>query len=102
MEKIINGKKYSTETGVFLAKYEYSNSRDVYFVNEELYKTKNGTYFLYYEGGALSKYSVSVGNNGMDGSDGIEILTKEEAQEFMVENADVDEYEKEFGEVEEG
>ena len=102
MEKIINGKKYSTETGELLATYEYSNPRDYHYVTEELYKTKKGTYFLYYKGGALSKYSVSVGNNGMDGSDGIELLTKEEAQEFMVENADVDKYEEEFGEVEEG
>ncbi|MDT2830275.1 hypothetical protein P7H62_03705 [Vagococcus carniphilus] len=102
MEKIINGKKYSTETGESLATYEYGNATNWEYVYEELYKTKKGTYFLYYKGGAMSKYSESVGNGGSSGSAGIELLTEEEAKEFMVSYASVDEYEQEFGEVEEG
>ncbi|HCM89013.1 MULTISPECIES: hypothetical protein [Vagococcus] len=102
MKKIINGKAYNTETGTLLATYEYGYGMDFRKVLEELYVTKKGAYFLYYFGGPSSKYGESIGNNQMSESSGIKLLSKDEAKEFMEENGDADDYEKYFGEVEEG
>lgn len=102
MEKIINNKKYSTETGVLLATYVYGEGSSWQYVCEELYRSKKGTYFMYYEGGAMSKYSESVGNRQTSGSEGIELLSINEAKDFMLEHSTAEEYEQEFGEVEEG
>ncbi len=53
MKKIINGKTYNTDTADFIDSV-YPNG----FSNwtEELYKKKNGEYFLYIKGGPYTKY----------------------------------------------
>lgn len=103
MKKIINGRAYNTETGILMASYQYgSNMSDWSFVSEELYITKKGSYFLYFEGGAMSKYAERVGKNETSCNSGIKVLSEEEAREFMEKYGDTDEYEKYFGEVEEG
>lgn len=71
MKEIINNKKYDTTTALILG------SKD----NENMYKTKNGTYFK-------TNY------------DGITPLTNDEAKEWLGK-VDADMYIKEFGDVEE-
>lgn len=102
MKKIINGKVYNTETAKHLATFEYGRGRDFDRVNEELYQTKNGTFFLYYEGGPNSSYSEEVGQNEWSGSEGLRIVDEDEAKEFIEKNGDVETYIEVFGEVEEG
>lgn len=102
IKKIIDGKKYNTETGTQLAIRENGNSRDWAYIHEELYKSPKGTYFLAYEGGPLSKYGIDVGNRQTSGSDGILLLSIEEAEDFMKNHAELEEYEREFGKVKEG
>lgn len=41
-------------------------------------------------------------NNKKSGSEGIELLSINEAKEFMLEHSSAEEYEQEFGKVEEG
>lgn len=101
MKKIINNKLYDTETAREIDYYQYSSSSDFYYVYEALYKKRTGEYFLYGEGGAMSKYSVSCGNRQYSGSSEIIPLSKEEAKEWAVENMDADDFMEEFGEVEE-
>lgn len=53
MKKIINGKTYNTDTAEFIDSVHpkgFSNW------TEELYRKKNGEYFLYIKGGPSTKY----------------------------------------------
>lgn len=60
MKKIIDGKLYNTETATFLGDYEYSHSGDFRHMYEALYQTKKGTYFLFGDGGQLSRYGTAL------------------------------------------
>ena len=101
MKKIINGKKYDTKTakemGCWSNNY-YCN--DFNYCEETLYRKKTGEYFLYGEGGAMSKYSQSCGNMRSGGAE-IILMTEAEAKKWAEKHLDCDEYEEIFGEVEE-
>lgn len=102
MKKIINGKKYDTETAKFLIRYSSSYPvNDFHFWEEELYVKKTGEFFLYGEGGPASKYSKSCGMNSWSGGKEIIPLTIEEAKKWVENYFDADDYEEIFGEVEE-
>lgn len=55
MKKVINGKVYNTETAEEVASYSFSNSNDFRYIREKLYRTKKGNWFLYGEGGPMTK-----------------------------------------------
>lgn len=101
MKRIINGKKYDTETAVYICGYEYGTKRDFYHIEESLYRKKNGEFFMYGYGGPGTKYKVYSGTNSFGGSEKIEPFTESEAKEFIEKYGDVEIYEKLFGEVEE-
>jgi hypothetical protein len=99
MKKIINGKKYDTETANKIAEYWNGYSKnDFRYTKEILYHKKNGEFFLYAEGGGMSNYAVT--DNGSS-SFGIKIitLTINEAKEWAEQHMESDEYEDVFGEV---
>lgn len=102
MKKVINGKMYNTETakkvGSWGNEYYYNDFR---WCAEELYKKKTGEFFLHGNGGAMSKYSVSCGQNSWSGGEEIIPMTDSEAKEWAEKHLDADEYEEIFGEVEE-
>ena len=100
MKKIINGKKYDTDTAKFLLSRS-NNCTGFSRCYEELYIRKTGEYFLYGEGGAMSKYSKSCGDNCWSGGEDILPLTEAKAKSFVEKYGDADDYEKIFGEVEE-
>lgn len=102
MKKIINGKKYDTETAELLHEWhnvEYVTDFDYY--SEELYRKRTGEYFLYGEGNARSKYAKAIGNNSWGGGEIIQPLTYEAARQWMEDHATADEYEAVFGEASE-
>ena len=102
MKKIINGKKYDTETATEIATTGSGGSRrDFYWWEETLYKKKNGEYFLVGEGGPASQYAVIVGTNEWSGDTQLIPFTLEEAKKWAEDAMDGDAYEAEFGEVEE-
>ena len=76
MKKIINGRKYDTETA------------------KEIGYWSNG------EGGALTQYSRDTWD-GRTGSSQIILMTENEAKEWSENKLSCDEYEALFGEVEE-
>lgn len=97
MKKIINGRVYNTETAEEIATwYNSYYPSDFHYCQETLYKTKNGSYFLYGYGGALSNYSVPVGNNGSGAGSEIVALTTEEAFDWLQDHDCIEEAEKEF------
>jgi len=101
MKKVINGRTYNTETSKLIG--EWDNGRygnDFGSCSERLYVNSKGTYFLVGEGGPMSKYAVSHGNNTSGSSNNVEPMTKDEAMEWLEEH-DNDGYIKHFGTPEE-
>ncbi len=101
MKKIINGKRYDTDTAKMVGEASYSNCSDFHYWSEELYRKKTGEYFLFGEGGPMSKYSQSVGENEWTGGHKIVPLTLKEAQRWAEKHLSGDEYEALFGKAEE-
>lgn len=102
MKKIIDGKKYDTETAKRLGFYSnYGSWRDFNHFEETLYQKKTGEFFLFGEGGPLTRYAESCGDNSFSGGSRIIPLTEEKAKAWVEKNLSADEYEALFGEVEE-
>jgi hypothetical protein len=102
MKKIINGKMYNTETATELGEFWNGlSASDFRNLSETLYRKKNGEFFLYGQGGAMTKYSHPVGNNMSHGGEEIIPLTEEQAKHWAEEKLDADEYIEIFGEPEE-
>lgn len=99
MKKIINHRKYDTETAEEVG-FDSSISHGYGFDywQETLYKKKTGEYFLHGQGGAMSKYAVYGDNCSMAGEDIIP-MTDEEAFEWCISHLSVDEVEEIFGEI---
>lgn len=84
MKKIINGKVYNTETATEI--YSYDNGlgySDFGWMDEKLYMTKKGSYFLAGQGGAMSKYARSCGQNSSCEGSGLSVLEETEAIEWL-------------------
>jgi len=88
MRKIIEGKVYDTKTAEHVGEYSNNLGRgDFRYVSEDLYRTKKGTFFLAGEGGAMSKYAESNGNESY-GSSNLNLLTEEEARVWCEQHQD--------------
>lgn len=97
MKKIIHSKRYDTDKAEMVA--EHGNGRtwsDFRYCQETLYKTKEGTFFLHGEGGALSSWQESCGNGFQGGSD-IRLFTRGAAREWLEEKRFTEALEREFG-----
>lgn len=101
MKKIINGRLYDTDKAELLTiwnnGFPYS---DLSFVEESLYRTNKGKYFLYCEGGPNSEYFEWDEGKQRKGET-IRLLTSEEARAWGEKHMTVEAYIKEFGEVDE-
>lgn len=98
MNRIINGKKYDTETAIEVASDSAYSSGDFYWYEESLYKKKTGEFFLAGKGGPLSKYAIHNKDGYFSGSK-ITPLSEEEARAWGEENMSVSYFEEIFGEV---
>lgn len=101
MRKVINGRTYNTETSKEIGRFQQHSRNDFHFISETLYKNTKGAYFLFGEGGPMSKYSEQVESNSWSGGSAITPMTASEAQEWAEEHLSADEYEAEFGVQEE-
>jgi len=98
MKKVINGKVYNTETAEEVGSWSNGcNGGDFDQCSESLYKSKAGQYFLAGSGGARSKYSKSCDQNSTCGSNGMELLSEDEALVWCEEHdVDAEEIAKHF------
>ena len=97
MKKVIDGKMYNTETAKEIADWDNGyNGSDFRCCSETLYRKKNREFFLYGDGGAMSKYSESYGNDTVGSSD-ITALSIDEVKDWLQEKQCIDAYEKLFG-----
>lgn len=101
MIKVINGSKFNTSTAKFLGGHGYSHPGDFSYYDESLYRTKAGKYFLHGEGGPMSKYARSTGQNNWSGGSAILPMSRESAMEWSEENLTGEEDEAIFGVINE-
>lgn len=103
MKKIINGRLYNTDTARKVASTDHGEGpRDFRYYSESLYCKRTGEYFLAGEGGPMTKYSHSTGQNSWSGGEKIFPLSLAEAKEWAEAEMDAEDYEAEFGTVTEG
>lgn len=100
MKKIIDGKMYDTETAELLGAFT-KNVGTFNYVHEELYRTKNGRFFVFGSGGPLSRWAQADGSNSWSGGSGLQALSVDYAKQWAGRHMDPDEYELLFGKVEE-
>ena len=96
MKKIINGRRYDTDSAKELGSNSYSNRTDFNFWEETLYRKSTGEFFLYGEGGPASRYAQAVGQNSWSGGSRIMPMSTHEAKSWAEKNLSGDEYEKIF------
>lgn len=102
MKKIINGRKYNTDTAKEVGSWWNGVlANDLWYVRETLYVKKNGEFFLYGEGGAMTEYAQPPGMYDWCSGAAISPMTLNQAKEWAENKISSDEYEAVFGEVEE-
>lgn len=101
MTKIINNKKYSTQTATFIGEVGYGYYGDLAWWNEALYIKRTGEFFIHGEGGPMSSYCKKVGPNEWGGSEKIIPLDKDDAREWAEKHLDYETFVEYFGDVEE-
>ena len=98
MKKIIAGKVYDTETAQEMGSWANTgDTRDFHRIEETLYRKRTGEYFLHGEGGPLTQYAETVGQNQWSGGERIMPVSLAEAKAWAEKRLDGDEYEKIFG-----
>nr|WP_072537090.1 hypothetical protein [Anaerococcus mediterraneensis] len=102
MKRIINGKRYDTDTAQFIKTYSSDLSiSDFRYYDESLYLKKTGEFFLYATGNGSSKYASKYGDLRGPGEK-IVPLTLDEAKAWVEKIEDPDLYEELFEVEEEG
>ena len=101
MKQVINGLLYNSVSAQEICSCQYGYPRDFDYVLEELYRKKNGEFFLAAYGGALTKYRRSCGNNSWSGNTLIFPFSDGETKEWLAKHSFVTSYIQLFGEVEE-
>lgn len=97
MKKIINGKVYDTDTARDMGGDSFGNYRDFSHWSGTLYQKRTGEFFLHGEGGPMSRYAETVGQNEWSGGEKIIPLSPAKAREWAEEHLSADEYEQAFG-----
>lgn len=101
MKKIINGKLYNTETAKVVGEYKSpAGPASFDYFEETLYRKKTGEYFVFGEGHANSKYATHVDYNTWGAGSAFTPLTWEQARAWSEKYLEPDEYEQEFGAIE--
>lgn len=90
MRQVINGKLYDSGKSTLIAS-NCSRPNSFSDIDEGLYQTKNGNWFLAGEGGSLTRYAKDVPGNEdcRQSGSGIRALTEQEARVWC-EQHDVD------------
>ena len=96
MKRIINGKRYDTDTAQFIKTYSSGLSiSDFRYYDETLYLKKTGEFFLYATGNGASEYAGKYGDLRGPGEK-IVPLTLDEARAWVEKIEDPDLYEELF------
>lgn len=100
MRKVINGKLYNVDTAESIGYRTHGAPSDTRYVEECLYRTKKGAFFIWGTGGPFSAYGQPVQDMWASGED-IVALTEDEARAWLEQYEDANAYVRAFGEPEE-
>ena len=102
MKKIINRRKYDTDTAKKVGSVEIGLPGDLDHMRETLYRKVGGEYFVHGEGGARTRYAAESESGGWRSGEAIAPMDAAAARTWAEANLTADEYEAEFGEVSDG
>ena len=104
MKRIIKNRMYDTDTAKLLATASCStcSPSDFSYWTEELYRKRNGEFFIYGVGGPSSRYSRRIETNVWTGDSRIVPISYDTAREWAERELSADEYIRLFGEPDEG
>lgn len=99
MKRIVQGKLIDTEKCKTLAKWDNGRSyNDFAWCAQELIRTRSGLFVLVGNGGALSIYAHCSGESSVGRGEGMEILSKDGALQWLEEkNIDMLEIAEDLG-----
>lgn len=101
MKKIINGRRYDTDTAQKIAEWDNGlPGGDLDYISESLYQKRTGEFFLHGDGGARS-WAAVPDYDAMAPGERIRPLSEEEAREWCERHLDADMCEAIWGEPEE-
>lgn len=100
MKAIIDGKRYDTETATHVANGGPAGlgRSDFRWYDEDLYRTPRGNWFLAGEGGPMTRYARSCGDNTTTGGEAITPLTPDEALQWLENEGETEAIEQYFSE----
>ena len=99
-KKIIDGKRYDTETSTMVHSWDNGHYGSDFRSREKaLYRTKKGNWFLWHSGGPMTDMAVSCGNNSVCGSENIEPISAKDAFGFLQTHGGAEAAEKYFPEL---
>jgi len=99
MKKILNGLRYDTDKAVEIgsASGGGESTRDFEHWEATLYRTpRSGRFFLAGEGGPMSRFSQSIGQNSWSGGSDLIPMTREEALVWAEQHLNTEEIELHF------
>ena len=98
MKKIINGRRYDTDSAKKLASWDNGLPiNDFSYTEESLFQKRTGEFFIHGESGAAGKYRQSIDINTWSGGENIVPLSETEAREWCERKLTADEYEAIWG-----
>jgi hypothetical protein len=84
MQKLIDGKLYDTEQAEEIASWSNGLSySDFNHMDESLYRTESGRWFIHGGGGPKTKYRKPAAGGGVSGSEDIRALSEDEAFQWL-------------------
>ena len=97
MKRIIDGKRFDTETADWVAEFRGGAGRtDFRYWKASLYRTPRGRWFLSGEGGGMSMFAEHVPGGGSRGGSGLIPIPATEARRYLEDDGAVDELEQWF------
>lgn len=98
MKRIINGKRYNTETATLIAHVGSATEdvRDFRYHDTNLYRTVRGNWFVAGKGGPMSQWARSTGQNSWSGGSGLRPIDPDEARDLLEDHRYTAELEQYF------
>lgn len=98
MKKRIDGRIYNTETATLIAEHNNGKARnDLAFQEEQLYRKKNGEFFIYGCGNANSWYAQPTKDGWYRSGEQIVPIDAESAERWGRKHMTTDKYSTVFG-----
>jgi hypothetical protein len=96
--RIIDGKRYDTETATLICDISPNDFHydDFRYESTHLYRTGKGAWFMAGEGGPLSRWAQPVGQSGKCSGEGIQIISDEEARDLIEQHGKPEQVEEFF------